>query len=192
METPMRTGATFETSAPRRSEVIKCVAHLRAFALLLAGDCQRADDLVRATILQFFTAANRPSAMISLKVQMFAGLRKLHYAAPRQSIAAQQSEPHSSKEDSLESDELLRIFGLLRDEQREALILTVASGLSHEQAAQVCDCHIDAIKSRILEAWREISRMMREVSPSGRSNSKLSLKSEHLSWSPIRSTPCGS
>jgi RNA polymerase sigma-70 factor (ECF subfamily) len=188
METRMRTGATFETSAPRRSEVIKCVAHLRAFALLLAGDCQRADDLVRATILQPFTAVNRPSAVISLKVQMFAGLRKLHYAAARRSIAAQQSEPHSSKEDS---HELLRIFGLLRDEQREALILTVASGLSHEQAAQVCDCHIDTIKSRILEAWREISRMMREVSPSGRSNSKLSLKSEHLSWSPIRSTPCG-
>jgi len=55
----MRTGATFETSAPRRSEVIKCVAHLRAFALLLTGDCQRADDLVRDTILQPFAAAER-------------------------------------------------------------------------------------------------------------------------------------
>ena len=172
----MTTAATFETGRLKRSEIINCVAHLRAFAMVLAGDCQRADDLVRDTILQTFTAVNRPSAMISPKVQMFAGLRKLHYAALRQSIAAQQSEPHSSKEDSLESDELLCIFGRLRDEQREALIPTVASGLSHEQAAQVCDCHIDTIKSRILEAWREISRMMREASPSNRSNSKRSLK----------------
>ena len=45
---------------------------------MLAGDCQRADDLVRDTILQTFSAVNLPSAIISMKVQMFAGLRKLH------------------------------------------------------------------------------------------------------------------
>ena len=56
------------------------------------------------------------------------------------------------------------MLGRLRDEQREALILTVATGLSHEQAAEVCDCHIDTIKSRVSEAWREISRMKREAS----------------------------
>ena len=54
--------------------------------------------------------------------------------------------------------------GRLSDEQREALILTVATGLSHEQADEVCDCHIEGIKSRVLEAWREISRMKREAS----------------------------
>lgn len=85
----------------------------------------------------------------------------------------------------MSSYELLRIFALLREEQREALILTVASGLSHEQAAQVCDCHIDTIKNRILEAWREMSRMMREASSSDRSKSKRSLKSAHSSWSLI-------
>jgi hypothetical protein len=30
--------------------------------------------------------------------------------------------------------------GRLSDEQREALILTLATGLSHEQADEVCDC----------------------------------------------------
>ena len=160
----MTTTATLQTGELQRPEIINCVAHLRAFAVMLAGDCQRADDLVRDTILQTFTAVNLPSAIVSLKVQMFAGLRKLHYGALRQSIAAQQSEPHSSKEDSLESHELLRIFGRLRDEQREALILTVAAGLSHEQAAEVCDCNTDTIKSRVLEAWREISQMEREAS----------------------------
>jgi RNA polymerase sigma-70 factor, ECF subfamily len=165
METRMTTAATFETGELKRSEIINCVAHLRAFAVVLAGDRKRADDLVRDTILQTFTAVNRPSAMISLKIQMFAGVRKLHYAALRRSVDAQQPEPHSSNEDGLEADELLRIFGRLRDEQREALILTVASGLSHEQAAEVCGCHIDTIKSRVLEAWREIARKMRKASP---------------------------
>ena len=158
----MTTTATLETSELQRPEIINCVAHLRAFAVMLAGDCQRADDLVRDTILQTFTAADRPIAMIKLKVQMFAGLRKSHYAALRQSTAA--AARAALKQDGLESDESLRIFGRLRDEQREALILTVAAGLLHEQAAEVCDCHIVRIKSRVLEAWREISRMKREAS----------------------------
>jgi RNA polymerase sigma-70 factor, ECF subfamily len=157
----MTTAATLETSEPQRPEIISCVAHLRAFAVMLAGDCQHADDLVRDTILQTFTAVNRPSAIIRLKVQMFAGLRKLHYAALRQSTAA--AARAALKRDALQSDELLRMFGRLRDEQREALILTVATGLSHEQAAEACDCHIERIKSRVLEAWREISRMKREA-----------------------------
>ena len=83
----MTTAATLETSESQRPEIINCVAHLRAFAVMLAGNCQRADDLVRDTILQTFTPADRPIAMIKLKVQMFAGLRKLHYAALRQSTS---------------------------------------------------------------------------------------------------------
>lgn len=161
LETRLTTAATLETGELRRPKIVNCVAHLRAFAVMLAGDCQRADDLVRDTVLQTFTAADRPIAMIRLKVQMFAGLRKLHYAALRQSTAA--SARDGLKQDGIESDELLGIFGRIRDEQREALILTVAAGLSHEQAAEVCDCDLETIKSRVLEAWREISRMKREA-----------------------------
>jgi hypothetical protein len=51
METRMTTAATLETGELQRSEIISCVAQLRAFALALAGDCQRADNLVRDTIL---------------------------------------------------------------------------------------------------------------------------------------------
>ena len=181
----MTMASTCWPSSLTRSDVVACIIHLRAFAIMLAGNRRRADDLVHDTIMQTFTAVSWPPTGMDLKVQMFAGLSKLHSAALRQSVAAQQSEPHLSKEGCLESYELLRIFALLREEQREALILTVASGLSHEQAAQVCDCHIDTIKNRILEAWREMSRMMREASSSDRSKSKRSLKSAHSSWSLI-------
>jgi RNA polymerase sigma-70 factor (ECF subfamily) len=162
----MTTAATCETGALRRSGVIACIPHLRAFARVLAGDRQRADDLVRETIVQTFTAAKGPRVGISLKVRMFTALRRLHYGALRQLLddAARQPEPPSSKDDGVESDELLRIFRRLRDEQREALILAVASGLSCEEAAEICDCRIDTIRSRVSEARREISRMLREAS----------------------------
>ena len=76
---------------------------------------------------------------------MFTALRRLHDGALRQSIdeAARQPQPPSSKDDGVESDKLLRIFRRLRDG----------------------DCQIDTIKSRVLEAMREISGMLREASP---------------------------
>ena len=141
----MTTAATCETGAVTRSDVITCIPDLRAFAVLLAGDRQRADDLVRETIVQTFTAVSRPRAGISLKVRMFTALHRLHDGTLRQSIdeAARQPQPPSSKDDGVESDELLRIFRRLRDG----------------------DCQIDTIKSRVLEAMREISGMLREASP---------------------------
>ena len=69
-----------------RSEVITCISQLRAFAVLLAGDRQRADDLVRETVVQTFTGVKRPHDGISLQVRMFTALRRLHYGAPDQSI----------------------------------------------------------------------------------------------------------
>jgi RNA polymerase sigma-70 factor (ECF subfamily) len=155
-----------------RSDVVACIRHLRAFAMMLAGDRRRADDLVCDTIEQIFTGVNRPPSRVGLKVQMFAILHGLHYGALCSSTEgpAQQRESPPSKEDGLESDELLRIFGRLRDEQREVLILTIASGLSDQQAAEVCGCGIAVIESRVLEAWSELSRALREASPGRRTN----------------------
>ncbi len=162
----MTTAATGESGALARSDVITCISQLRAFAVLLAGDRHRADDLVRETIVQTFTAVKRPRDGISLQVRMFTALRRLHYSALGQSGdgAARQPEQPSTGDDGVGSDELLRIFRRLRDEQREALILATASGLSYEQAAEICDCQIDTIRSRVWEAVREISVMSREAS----------------------------
>jgi len=145
-----------------RSDVLACIAHLRAFAIMLAGDHRRADDLVCDTIEQTFTEVNRLPSEVDLKVQMFAVLRGLHYGALGSSTerSARQRESSSSGEEGPEPDQLLRVFGRLRDERREALILTIASGLSYQQAAEVCGCRIAVIKSRVSEAWLELSRTL--------------------------------
>ena len=128
----MTMAATCGPGAPMRSDIVACIRHLRAFAMMLAGDRRRADDLVRNTIEKIFPEVNRPPIRVDLKVQMFAVLHGLHYGALPSSTegSARQRESPSSKEEGLESDQLLRIFGRLRDERREALILTIASGLS--------------------------------------------------------------
>ncbi|MGC1351895.1 MAG: sigma factor-like helix-turn-helix DNA-binding protein [Xanthobacteraceae bacterium] len=118
------------------------------------------------TIEQTFSGVNRPHAGIDLKLQMFSTLHRLHYAALRPSAerSAQQRESPSSRQDDREPDEFLHIFGRLSDERREALILTVAVGLSYQQAAGVCGCQIAAIESRVSEAWRDISRALQDAS----------------------------
>jgi RNA polymerase sigma-70 factor, ECF subfamily len=157
-----RTMATCGTGALMRADVLACIAHLRAFAIMLAGDRRRADDLACDTIEQTFAEVNRPPTGVDLKVQMFAVLHGLHFGALRSSTEGRRNSGRHcrAKEKGLESDRLFRIFGRLRDERREALILTIASGLSYQQAAEVCGCRIAVIKSRVLEAWLEISRAL--------------------------------
>ena len=162
----MTPAAIREPDALTRSDVLACIPDLRAFAAMLAGGRRRADDLVRDTIEQTLTAVNRPRAGINLKLQMFSTLHLQHYRALRPSSeeSAQQRESPSSKEDGFEPDEFLHVFGRLCDEQRQALILTVASGLSNQQAAGVCGCQIAAIESRVSDAWREMSRALQDAS----------------------------
>ena len=42
-----------------------------------------------------------------------------------------------------------KVFGQLPVEQREALILVGASGLSYEEAAETCEVAVGTIKSRV-------------------------------------------
>ena len=161
----MTTAAICEPGALTQSDVLACIPHLRAFAAMLAGDRRRADDLVCDTIEQTFAGVNRPHAGIDLKLQMFSTRHRLHYAAlPSAERSGQQQESPSSRQDDHEPDEFLHIFGRLSDERREALILTVASGLSNQQAAGVCGRQIAAIESWVFEAWREMSRALQDAS----------------------------
>ncbi len=96
----MTSAAICGTGALIRSDVLACIAHLRAFAIMLAGDRRRADDLVRDTIEQTFNELDRIPTGVNLKVQMFAVLHGLHFGALRSSTeeSAQQRESLSSKE----------------------------------------------------------------------------------------------
>ncbi len=51
----------------------------------------------------------------------------------------------------------------LPDDQREAIILVGASGLSYEEAAKICDCAIGTIKSRVNRAREKLKEIL-EVS----------------------------
>ena len=45
-------------------------------------------------------------------------------------------------------------------EQREALILVGASGFSYEEAADICDCAVGTIKSRVNRARTRLAKLL--------------------------------
>jgi RNA polymerase sigma-70 factor (ECF subfamily) len=48
--------------------------------------------------------------------------------------------------------ELLDALPLLTEEARDALLLVVGADLSYEQAAEICECSVTALKQRVRRA----------------------------------------
>jgi RNA polymerase sigma-70 factor (ECF subfamily) len=60
-----------------------------------------------------------------------------------------------------------RAFRKIPANQREALILIGASGLSYEEAAEICQCGVGTLKSRVSRARRRLNELL-EISSSDR------------------------
>src|SRR3546814_15157452 len=58
----------------------------------------------------------------------------------------------ANQEDSGEMADLQRGLMELPQDQREALILVGAGGMSYEEAASICDCALGTMKSRVSRA----------------------------------------
>ena len=61
--------------------------------------------------------------------------------------------------------ELRTALAKLPDDQREALILVGAGGMAYEEAAQVCQCAVGTIKSRVSRARRALEVLLSEAGP---------------------------
>ena len=100
-----------------------------------------------------------------MRAWLFTILRNVFYTHMRRQAleTAVCNDPQFSKSSvgprqhtSLEVKELLNAFPQLPAEQREAMFLIVAEGLSYEQAASICGCAVGTIKSRIGRARKAL------------------------------------
>ena len=158
-----------ETVTVGEAELLACIPDLRNFALSLARNRDRADDLVQDTIVRALTAAHQFRAGTNLKAWLFVILRNHYFGELRSSrmIAQSLDDPMTHEPGvppnqmvTLEFSDFRRAFWQLDGNWREALILVAAGGLSYEEAAKVCDCPIGTIKSRISRARSELQRLL--------------------------------
>jgi RNA polymerase sigma-70 factor (ECF subfamily) len=167
---PSRTPSTRRTlTATLRSEILATVPRLRALAMSLTGSGDRADDLVQETMLRALTHIDQFQPGTNLRAWLFTILRNQFNSEYRQRrwvmedadgiyIDALKTVPQQSS--WLEFQELRQALTKLSPEQREAVVLVGASGMTYEEAAEICGCAIGTIKSRINRGRSRLAELL--------------------------------
>jgi RNA polymerase sigma-70 factor, ECF subfamily len=164
--------ADLPNTAVVEQEILACLPHLRAFARSLAGDRDRADDLVQDAILRALGAADQFEPGSNFKAWIFTILRNLYFNEFRRNpslfrpLEAADMEIHATspaQHAGLEFDDFRRAFNKLPPEQREALVLVGADGFKYEEAAAICGCAVGTIKSRVSRARRDLQALLGEA-----------------------------
>lgn len=168
VETPHSERPPFDEAA-FKSELTELIPHLRAFSRSLCGDATLADDVAQDAMLKAWKARERYTPGTNLKAWTFTILRNQFYSIKRRSWRSTSLEPevaeqtivaNSDVEQSMHLNDLRRGLDMLPEDQREAIILIGASGLSYDEAAEVCDCAVGTIKSRVSRARKALETIM--------------------------------
>ncbi len=144
-----------------KTELTGLIPQMRAFARSLCRDAVAADDLAQDALLKAWNNRTSYQPGTNMKAWTFMILRNQFYSDKRRSWRSTQLDPEvaertlvaaSNPMASLELDEVRRGLAMLPEDQREALILIGAGGLSYEEVSEICGCAIGTIKSRVSRA----------------------------------------
>lgn len=150
-----------------RDELVRWIPNLRAFAMSLSSGAQQADDLVQETLLKALANLDKFQKGTNMKAWLFTILRnsfyndvryqKYHQTSPLDDVTPANLKAVASQDKYIEFKDVLRGLGTLVPEQREAIILIAAEGLSYEEAAAICGCPVGTVKSRLSRARQRLS-----------------------------------
>ena len=152
-----------------RDAMLAAVPSLRAFAISLSGNVDRADDLVQETLLRAMANINSFQPGTNMSAWLFTILRNLFrsdYRKRRREVEdadgsyAKTLKTQPAQNAHLEFEEFRQALDKLPQDQREALILVGASGFSYEDAAAICGCAVGTIKSRVNRARSKLSALL--------------------------------
>ncbi len=155
-----------------RDELVSTIPHLRAFARSLCNDPTQADDLAQEALAKAWKARASFEPGTSIKAWTFMILRNQFYSEKRRSWRTAPLDVEMAENTLLANDnptipmellELRAALAKLPDDQREALILVGAGGMAYEEAAQVCQCAVGTIKSRVSRARRALETLLSEA-----------------------------
>jgi RNA polymerase sigma-70 factor (ECF subfamily) len=152
-----------------RKGLISALPNLRYFALSLTRDSELAADLVQDTILRAWDKRASFELGTNLNAWLFTILRNAVYSAYRRGkhevedsggehAASLRTNPDQA--DKLHVQDLQKALARLAPDQREALLLVGAEGLSYEEAAAICACPIGTIKSRVNRARIRLAELL--------------------------------
>jgi RNA polymerase sigma-70 factor (ECF subfamily) len=155
--------------ASLRDELLAAIPSLRAFAISFTNNRDRADDLVQETILRAWANIEKFEPGTNLNAWLFTILRNLFHSEYRKrkyetedadgSYAAR-LRTHPDQQSHLDFEDFRAALATLPRDQREALLLVGAQGLSYEEAAQVCNVAVGTVKSRVNRARLKLAYLL--------------------------------
>jgi RNA polymerase sigma-70 factor (ECF subfamily) len=161
-------------SASMKQAMLGLIPNLRAFAVSLCGDIERADDLVQETLLKAWNHIDSFQEGTNLRAWLFTILRNTYFSECRRrrrevedrdgSKAADLS-VHPEQQGHLDMRDFRRALDVLPLDQREALVLVGAAGFSYEEAAAISGCAVGTIKSRVNRARTKLTDLLSVTSP---------------------------
>ncbi|MDP8917113.1 MAG: sigma-70 family RNA polymerase sigma factor [Pseudomonadota bacterium] len=179
-----------------KRELVGLIPHLRAFARTLCGDPAAADDLAQDAMMKAWDARTSFQPGTNMKAWTFMILRNQFYSEKRRSWRQTQLDQEAAERTLVATDdpsapialdELRQALSSLPDEQREALILVGAGGFAYEEAAEICQCAVGTVKSRVSRARRALHGLLesgaytRDGSPAAEAMSAILADAERLS-----------
>jgi RNA polymerase sigma-70 factor (ECF subfamily) len=154
---------------PFRSDLIALIPRLRLWARSLARHREDADDLVQETLARAWMAEASFQRGTNLKAWTFQILRNQFLSRRRRAWREVEFDPSREEEELIQAsnpdavielDELRRAMTTLSADQRQALLLVGAGGLTYEDAAAICGCAPGTMKSRVSRARAELHRIL--------------------------------
>jgi len=126
--------------------MLDAIPHLRAFAISLTGNITYADDLLQTALLRGLEHLDKFQPGTSMQAWLFTILRNQFYTQVRRrrrevedpdGIMAGNLAVMPGQGAHLEFTDMQAALAQLSVEQREALLLVGAEGVSYEEAAQI-------------------------------------------------------
>ena len=157
-------------SAGFKQDLLASIPGLRAFAVSLAQNADKADDLVQETLVKAWDKHESFQPGTNLNAWLFTILRNEFYSQMRKrGREVQDSEGvmtgrlavHPAQQGMLDLQDFRAALEQLPEDQREAIILIGASGFSYEEAAEICNCAVGTIKSRVSRARTRLQDILK-------------------------------
>ncbi len=152
-----------------KQALLGLIPNLRAFAVSLCGDMERADDLVQETLLKAWHHLESFQEGTNLRAWLFTILRNTYFSECRRrrrevedhdGSKAAELAVHPGQQGHIDMQDFRRALQQLPPDQREALVLVGAAGFSYEEAASISGCAVGTIKSRVNRARARLSVLL--------------------------------
>jgi RNA polymerase sigma-70 factor (ECF subfamily) len=166
-----------------KGAILAAMPSLRARAVGLCGDVDRADDLIQETLVKALASLSSFTEGTNLKAWLYTIMRNSFYSECRKrrrevsdpdGLIAEQVPVPDSQTGHADLRAITEAMQFLPPEQREALILVLAEGRSYEEAAKICRCRVGTMKSRVSRGRERLVKLLSVERPeSGKAGKPL-------------------